>query len=267
MPSMTAMIVAQAATTTSTASLPAIPIGEHWLQTGHGLLAINWDTIILTWLIIAIIVIPVLVVSRTFTTGVPRGVQNLYEFIVEFVSSQAEQSVGERATSVLSIAVTLFVFILLSNYLGLLPIPYFRSPTSDLNTTLAMGIFVFILVQWLAFRERGFVGQLKHLTQPYPPFILINIIDELSRPVTLSFRLFGNIVAGEIMIVILQALLYHAPIFLLLPMPIWLGFSFFVGLIQAFIFMMLSLAYIGLATEHTEMSHNHADHGAEEEHA
>jgi F-type H+-transporting ATPase subunit a len=261
------MIVAQAATTTSPASQPTIPVGEHWLQTGHGLLTINWDTIILTWLVISIIVIPLLVISRTFTTGVPRGLQNLYEFVVEFVSGQAAETIGERAASVLPIAVTLFVFILLSNYLGLLPIPYFKSPTSDLNTTFAMAIFVFILVQWLAFRERGIAGQIKHLTQPYLPFILINIIDELSRPVTLSFRLFGNILAGEIMIVTLQTLLYHAPIFLLLPMPIWLGFSFFVGLIQAFIFMMLALAYIGLATEHAETSSDHANHKTEVERA
>ncbi|MCL4543160.1 MAG: F0F1 ATP synthase subunit A [Chloroflexi bacterium] len=251
-------------------SQPPIPIGEHWLQTGSGLLAINWDTIIMTWIIIAIIVVPLLFLSRRFTTGIPKGIQNVYEYVVEFVSNQAEQSVGERANTVLSVAVTLFVFILLSNYLGLIPIPYFKSPTSDLNTTLAMGIFVFILVQWLALRERGVRGQLRHLTQPYLPFLLINIIDELSRPVTLSFRLFGNIVAGEIMIIILQALLYHAPFFLLLPMPIWLGFSFFVGLIQAFIFMMLTIAYIGLAIEHHDEGEAHADTGmqsAEVEHA
>lgn len=236
---------------------PPIPIGEHWLQTGSGLLAINWDTIILTWVVIAIIVVPLLIVSRGFTSGVPRGFQAVYEFVVEFVNGYAEQSLGPRAATMMPLALTIFVFILLSNYLGLIPIPYLRSPTSDLNTTLALGIFTFVLVQALAIRERGIGGHLHHLTRPIPLFFVINLIDELARPVTLAFRLFGNIVAGEIMILILQALLYNAPFLLLLPMPIWIGFSMFVGLIQAFIFMMLFLAYVSLAVEHEPEEERH----------
>jgi F-type H+-transporting ATPase subunit a len=242
-----------------TTQQPPIPIGEHWLQTGSGLLAINWDTIILTGLVIALIVVPLLIVSRNFTSGVPRGFQAVYEFVVEFVNGYAEQSLGTRAATLMPLALTLFVFILISNYLGLIPIPYLKSPTADLNTTLALGIFTFILVQALAIQERGVRGHARHFFKPFALFFVINLIDELARPVTLAFRLFGNIVAGEIMILILQALLYNAPFLLLLPMPIWIGFSIFVGLIQAFIFMMLFLAYIGLAVEHEPEEERHGE--------
>jgi F-type H+-transporting ATPase subunit a len=255
MPDRTPLLFA----TDTGAQQPPIPIGEHWLQTGSGLLTINWDTIILTWLVIAIIIVPLIILSRNFTSGVPRGFQAVYEFVVEFVNGYAEQSLGSRSAALMPLALTIFVFILISNYLGLIPIPYLKSPTSDLNTTLALGIFTFILVQALAIRERGLGGHFHHLTRPIPVFFLINVIDELARPVTLAFRLFGNIVAGEIMILILQALLYNAPFLLLLPMPIWLGFSLFIGLIQAFIFMMLFLAYVGLAVEHEPEEERHGE--------
>ena len=259
MPNFTSLLAVGQGATSSGAQQPAIPIGEHWLQTGSGLTAINWDTIILTWLVIAIIVVPLAIMSRNFTSGVPRGFQAVYEGIVEFVNGYTEQSLGERAATLMPLALTIFVFILLSNYLGLIPIPYLKSPTADLNTTLALGIFTFILVQALAIRERGVGGHARHFFKPFALFFVINIIDELARPVTLAFRLFGNIVAGEIMILILQALLYNVPYLLLLPMPIWIGFSLFVGLIQAFIFMMLFLAYIGLAVEHEPEEERHGE--------
>ena len=237
----------------------SIPIGEHWLQTGSGLGTINWDTIILTWVVIGLIIIPLLIWGRKFTSGVPNAFQAVYEYVVEFVNDQAEQGLGSRAATIMPLALTIFVFILVSNYLGLIPLPYLRSPTSDLNTTLALGIFTFILVQYLAIKERGVGGHVRHLTKPWLPFLIINVIDEVSRPVTLAFRLFGNIVAGEIMILILQYLLQSEPFLLILPMPIWIGFSFFVGLIQAFIFMMLFLAYIGLAIEHEPEEERHGE--------
>lgn len=253
MPNLTSVLAVGQNATTSGAQTPPIPIGEHWLQLtpfGGGLLTINADTIILTWVVILIIVVPLIILSRNFTSDVPRGFQAVYEYVVEFVNDTAQQNLGEGAATIMPIALTIFIFILLSNYLGLIPLPYLRSPTSDLNTTLALGIFTFILVQGLAIRTRGVGGHVQHMLKPFPIFFIINLIDELSRPLTLSFRLFGNIVAGEIMILILQALLYNAPYLLLIPMPIWIAFSLFVGLIQAFIFMMLFLAYVGLALEH-----------------
>ena len=258
MRSVSTLLAAGQAATTPAGQQPSIPIGEHWLQTGSGLTAINWDTIILTWLVIGVIVIPLFIVARNFTSGVPRGFQAVYEFLVEFVNGYAEQNLGERAATMMPMALTLFVFILVSNYLGLIPIPYLKSPTSDLNTTLALGIFTFVLVQVLAVREHGVGGRVRHLWTGIPVLsFLINIIDEVARPITLAFRLFGNIIAGEIMILVLQSLLYNVPFLLLLPMPIWLGFSLFIGLIQAFIFMMLFLAYIGLAVEHDPAEERH----------
>jgi F-type H+-transporting ATPase subunit a len=243
-----------------------VPIGEHWWQIGSGLTAINMDTLILTWVVILIILVPIFFLSRRFSSGVPSGLQNAYEYLVEFVRSQTDQTLGASAAEIFPIGLAMFTFILLSNYIGLIPIPYLKSPTSDLNTTMALGLFTFFLCQYIAIRERGVGGHFKHLNQPSPVFFIINVIDELARPITLSFRLFGNILAGEIMILVLQFLLRGAPFFLLLPMPIWIAFSMFVSLIQAFIFFMLLLAYVSLSFLHDEApagaEHHDGQHSA-----
>ena len=97
---------------------------------------------------------------------------------------------------------------------------------------------VILLVHVLGAVNKGLFNYLKHFFQPYAPFVIINVIEELAKPITLSFRLFGNILAGEVLIIILGLLVpYFVP-------TLWLGFSVFVGIIQAFIFTMLSMSYL-----------------------
>jgi len=92
---------------------------------------------------------------------------------------------------------------------------------------------------------KGF-SYIKHFFQPFAPFVIINLIEELAKPITLAFRLFGNILAGEILIIILLMLV---PIWMPIPSVIWLAFSLFVGGVQAFIFTMLSMAYLASAVK------------------
>ncbi|WP_276723633.1 F0F1 ATP synthase subunit A, partial [Selenomonas noxia] len=124
-------------------------------------------------------------------------------------------------------------------------IPTMASPTNDLNTTLGLALLVIAMTHVLGLYVKGghYIG---HFFQPFVPFVVINIVEELAKPITLSFRLFGNILAGEILIHILLLMLGN---YSTVPSVVWIAFSVFVGGVQAFIFTMLSIAYIGSAVK------------------
>src|ERR1700682_5651748 len=126
--------------------------------------------------------------------------------VVEFIDGLVIGTIGEPGRQIAPLVVTMFIFILISNWIGLVQIPgiHFTSPTADLNSTLALALVTFIGVQFYAFRTRGFLGYFKHYLEPIPFLAPINIIEELSKPITLSFRLFGNILAGEVMLLVLS---------------------------------------------------------------
>jgi F-type H+-transporting ATPase subunit a len=111
---------------------------------------------------------------------------------------------------------------------------------------LGLALLVSFLIHIIAISQKGFVDYVKHFFQPFAPFVVIHLIDEVARPVTLAFRLFGNVMAGKILLAILDFLTPY-----LIPM-LWLGFKMFIGVIQAFIFTVLSIAYISNSykTEH-----------------
>jgi F-type H+-transporting ATPase subunit a len=159
--------------------------------------------------------------------------------IVTALMEQIEATMGPKGKKLAPLIITLFLFLLTANWLGL--IPGFTSPTNDINTTLGLAVMVVGLVQILGLIYKGPVAYFKHFFEPFIPFVIINIIEELSKPITLAFRLFGNILAGEILIIILGILV---PMWIPIPNIIWLGFSVFVGVVQAFIFTMLSMSYL-----------------------
>ncbi len=207
----------------------------------------NMDTLYMTWLAMAIvIVIAVLAVRRIET--VPRGMQNLFEMAIEAIGGQVESTIGPNSRKVAPLLITLFIFLLVSNWLGL--IPTLTSPTNDLNTTLGLALMIIGFVHVLGLANKGFVGHFGHFFKPHPLFLPINLVEEVARPITLSFRLFGNIMAGEILIILIAAL----PIWYGEPLvgTVWLVFSMVVGIIQAFIFTMLSTSYLSnsLKDEH-----------------
>lgn len=211
--------------------------GTHAVQQLLGM-QVNMDTIFTTWLTALIVFLVVFAASRGKKL-VPTGVQNCVEILVEGLLSEFEKNVGPKYRQVVPALLTLFLFILTANQLGLLPTEHLTaSPTSDINTTLGLALAVTLLIHVLFIANQGVGKWVKHFFEPFPVFVLINLVEEISRPVTLAMRLFGNILAGEILLELLYAL---AP--WLIPI-IWIAFSVFVGVIQAYIFTTLSSVYL-----------------------
>lgn len=209
-------------------------IGVHKVAHLAGL-TFNMDTLMMTWLAMAIVILLAFAATRGIRL-VPRRWQNLLEMAVVALLDQIEATMGPNGKKLAPLIITLFLFLLVSNWLGL--IPGLSSPTSDLNTTLGLALMVIVLVHVLGVMYKGGLTYIKHFFEPYIPFVVINLIEELAKPITLSFRLFGNILAGEVLIIILGILVPYV-----IPTA-WLAFSVFVGAIQAFIFTMLSMSYL-----------------------
>ena len=205
----------------------------------------NWETLCMTWLTMAIVLIIAFLAVRNLSL-VPRGWQNVIEMIVEGLQAQMKGTMGKGGMFLAPFIISLFMFLLVSNWLGL--IPGMASPTNDLNTTLGLALLVIVMVHVLGVARKGghYIG---HFFKPTPIFVIINAIEEIAKPITLSFRLFGNILAGEILIIILLKLM---PIWMPVPSVIWLAFSIFIGAVQAFIFTMLSMAYFANAVKEDE---------------
>ena len=213
---------------------------------------LNLDTIGMTVVVMAIIIGLALLVRARLSVDRPRGVQNVLEASFDFVNGFVEDSLGRTGVrSIGPLAVALFLFILLSNWIGLLPLSFingFHSPTSDINTTVGFALMVFVLVQFSSIRARGGGGYVKHFFQP--AFLTpINFIEEIVKPVSLAFRLFGNIFAGEVLFLVLSSLLTgFLVVGLVVGNFVALALGLFVGAVQAFIFTILTVAYIGIAT-------------------
>jgi len=219
------------------------------------------NTVFTSWFVLVALIVFAIVATRSMKT-VPSGLQNLAEVIVEMLLSLAEQVAGSRARSFLPLVATLFLYILFANWIGILPgvgsweyngRVIFRSANSDLSLTAAMAIIVFFAVQFTGLRTNLKAYFVKFL---WPPLIgQLEIISEFSRPLSLALRLFGNILAGGILVEIMLQLV--PPI---LPV-VFLGLELGVGLIQALIFAILTLAFLSLASSHGHEEHaEHAGH-------
>jgi F-type H+-transporting ATPase subunit a len=217
-------------------------IGAHKLAQFAGM-TFHLDTLYMTWISMAIVIILAFLATRRLKL-IPTGWQNLLEMVIVALLDQIESTMGPKGKKLAPLVITLFLFLLVGNWLGL--VPGLASPTNDLNTTLGLALMVVVLVQILGMINKGPVAYFKHFFQPFIPFVIINIIEEVSKPITLAFRLFGNILAGEILIVILGMLV---PMWIPIPNILWLGFSVFVGVVQAFIFTMLSMSYLASSLE------------------
>ena len=202
------------------------------------------ETIVGTWIIMGFLITGALVLRRLFFKDpkeVPESrLQNIVELAVESMEKFATGPLGEKHVWLDNWFFMLFLFLLFSNISGLFGL---RSPTADLATTLAMSSATFIIVQAMAFRFAT-KAYLKSLIQPFPIFLPINIIGELAIIVSLSFRMFGNILAGTIILGLVYGLLpWWATIGI--PAALHLYFDLFAGAIQAFIFCLLSMSFVG----------------------
>ncbi|MBV9140758.1 MAG: F0F1 ATP synthase subunit A [Pseudonocardiales bacterium] len=235
-----------------------VQVGEHptWQVLG---LTINADTVIST-AIAAVIVLGFgfyLAAKATAkaTAKVPNGLQLTFEAVTDQVERQVEGTVGIRtAPFVVPLAISLFFFILIANWLAILPHAweeYVRPPTADVNLTFALAFFVIILVHLTGIRTKG-KRYFKHFVQPYPLMLPLTILEELTKPITLALRLFGNILAGTVMVAVL-GLLPAAVSWL--PTSVWKLFDLFIGLLQAVIFALLTILYFGFAAGGEEEAH------------
>ncbi|MGF7145197.1 F-type H+-transporting ATPase subunit a [Anaerotaenia torta] len=203
-------------------------------------------TIFNTWIIMLVLIIFAFIVRimlRRFQE-VPRGFQNVVEAIVEIFDNFVRNSAGDRLMSTGTWFFTVFAFIFVSNISGLAGL---RPPTADWATTFALAMATFLLIQVTGIRYRK--GQyIKSFFQPHPIFFPLNLIGELARPISLSFRLYGNVLSG----VILMTLVYSiAPIFMRFGIPAVLHayFDLITGALQTYIFCILSLMFIRGAAE------------------
>ena len=201
--------------------------GTHAVEQLFGM-SVNMDTIFTTWLTALIVFICVFAATRGRKL-IPGGWQNMIEWLIE----------GPKYRQIVNILLTFFLFIFTANQIGLLPTEHLTaSPTNDVNTTLGLAIASSLLLHFYFIKNKGVGHWLKHFFEPFPVFVLMNLIEEIARPVTLAMRLFGNILAGEIL---LEILYFLCPWFV--PM-IWIAFSLFVGAVQAYIFTTLASVYM-----------------------
>jgi F-type H+-transporting ATPase subunit a len=243
-----------------------IEIGNH-PQCHFAGMTFNLDTIWVSLIAGAIVVILGFWAKRRLTQAntdhVPSKIQLLWEIIVGQVNTQVEANLGVVHPVVVPLAVALFFFILICNWIELIPtelnshVHLLPSPTADTNLTYAMAIMAMVGVWIFGIRSKGLVGYLKHFLEPYPILLPLNIIEELVKPLTLALRLFGNIFAGGIMISLIAVLLPKWVNWL--PNIIWKLFdTLFLGAIQAFIFALLTVLYFGLAGA----GHDEEEHGS-----
>jgi F-type H+-transporting ATPase subunit a len=228
-----------------------VEVGHHSTFELFGM-TFNSDTILATVIAAVIVVVLALLLRAKITSGVPSGIQLAWESITSWIRGQVESSIGVRvAPFVVPLALTLFVFILIANWLSVLPAQagtdFIPPPASDTNFTYALALLVFVWTHVAGARRRGVGKHMKQLVKGHVAFLApINIIEEIAKPVSLSLRLFGNVFAGTILI----SLIAMFPAYILwAPNAIWKSFDLFVGFIQAFIFALLTILYFSQTME------------------
>ena len=253
------------------------PPGTHQLTSicGYGYLnlqvikfyycSFSADTLISSGLAILVTMALAFFIASRLNPRTPGKLQVVMELLLGYARGLVHEQVGEGGAFIFPLAATIGLYILVANWLAFFPLHTPLIPAnSDLNQTLAMAIVVFILVEAYAIRVRGIGGYLRYFMRP--PFPPLTVIEEITKPITLALRLFGNIFAGLLMVYLLtllpQAIPWTFPISTLLVVA-WKAFDvFFVGTIQAFIFMLLTIIYFGLVREGMEEEHHGAPAGA-----
>ena len=239
----------------------AFPLAE--LEVGHhflwqlGSLKIHGQVFLTSWFVIAILVIASLAATKN-VQKIPSGIQNFMEYALEFIRDIAKNQIGEKEYRPwVPFIGTLFLFIFVSNWSGALipwkliklPAGELAAPTNDINTTVALALLTSLAYFYAGFSKRG-LGYFKKYIEPTPILLPIAILEDFTKPLSLSFRLFGNILADELVVGVLVLLV---PLFV--PLPV-MALGLFTSAIQALVFATLAGAYIHEALEgHGEEEH------------
>lgn len=226
-----------------------LEVGKHFYWEVLGL-SLHGQVFLVSWLVI-FLVVGASLLGTSSITEVPRGIwQNAMEAVVEYVQNIAKSQIGKDFKEWVPFIGSLFLFIFVSNWLGALvpwklihlPEGELAAPTNDINTTISLALLTSATYFYGGIKKKGFSYFGKYL-QPTPILLPINILEDFTKPLSLSFRLFGNILADELTISVLTLLV---PI--LIPLPIMI-LGLFAGSIQALIFATLAAAYIGESVE------------------
>ena len=214
-----------------------------WITTSHACIII----------IMAIMIIFAIVANRKLkkATEIPDGFQNVIELIVEKLDHMVGGSMGKWAPGFRNYISTIFIFILLSNISGLFGL---RPPTADYGTTLALGLITFFLIHINTFKHQSLKQIWIDKCSPLPPWLPvwlpINIISDIAVPISLSLRLFANVLSGTVMMALVYGLL--GKIAVIWPAALHVYFDLFSGAIQTYVFCMLTMTYISNACGDTE---------------
>lgn len=200
-----------------------------------------------TWIVMAALVVLAVIVRvklKSFTEVPESTFQNIVELLVDTFDSFTASTMGEKYRSFSQFYGPMFLFILLSNLSGLVGL---RPPTADIATTLALALTTFFMIHGYGVKSKG-LGYFKGFLEPMPFLLPLNIVGELATPVSLSFRLFGNILGGTIIMGLYYAMM---PWFLTLGLPavLHLYFDVFAGVLQTLIFVMLSMTFVSSAMD------------------
>jgi len=229
--------------------LSSVEVGKHYYWELAGITVHGQVFIVSLFVIFVLLIFSILGTSNVKT--VPEGLQNLMEFVTEFTGTIAKDQIGESGYKPwIPFVGTLFLFILGCNWAGAL-IPWklielpegeLAAPTNDINTTVALALVTSFAYFYAGINKKG-LGYFKRYLEPTPVLLPINILEDFTKPLSLSFRLFGNILADELTVSVLVMLV---PLFI--PLPIMV-LGVFASSIQALIFSTLAAAYIGEALE------------------
>lgn len=229
---------------------------------------LNIDSIIFSLLLGCFFLSIFYTVARKITTGIPNRLQTCIELIFDFITSNVKSMYQGYNVLIAPLSLTVFIWVFLMNLMDLIPIdflPFISEkffqfpamrivPSADINITLSMSLGVFVLILFYSIKIKGFLGFFKELTlQPFnhPVFFIFNFLLELvsllSKPISLGLRLFGNMYSSEIIFILIAALLpWWAQFFLNVP---WAIFHILIISLQAFIFMVLTIVYLSMASQ------------------
>lgn len=235
------------------------------LHAGDGFWTVHLDTLFFSVLLAGCLIVVFKQAADKATSGIPGPLQNFAEMIVEFVDTQVKDSFHGRSNLIAPLALTIFVWVFLMNLMDLIPvdllpgiasfigISYLRVvPSTDLNATFAMSISVFSLIIFYSIKIKGVVGFGKEmLLSPFGPWLmpfnlLLKLVEELAKPISLGLRLFGNLYAGELIFILIALLPWYIQPLLSFP---WAVFHILIITLQAFIFMVLTIVYLTMAHE------------------
>lgn len=198
------------------------------------------------WIVMAVITIFCVLSTRNMQR-VPGKLQLVGEIIVNSINGLTESTMGKNNMAFAPYMLTLFMYLAIANLVGLVGL---RPPTADLTMTFALSLLTFFMTQFFAIKSKGVGGFLKGFIEPMPLLLPINIIGELANPISLAFRLFGNMLGGVIIMGLIYGGLTQVMYFAVgIPILAHLYFDIFSGLLQSFIFVMLSMVFISMAMD------------------